>query len=280
LIPDPENPVTSLPEYGPAPDDELPLDLDGTRAWLADWLVEWGLPPDALSEAEMRQIFRVSGGERERVERLAAQRFQDPAQLGPRREQALRRPRLLALVALILIAFLTWVFVYPPRPRTVQEVHLVLPPAPAAQASSPPVYVQAAAPPPPQPAAPPPHAQPPAAAPAPAPAPQSVSIPGLRPADWMAGSDGSRYVLQLIGAAEMQTIEHYVNRAGLPKRKITLVNTVNKGRPWHILVYGSYASHAAARADAERLTPYARRLKPWPRRVAAVRAEAAGQGSQ
>lgn|GEM_PF-6171570 len=269
--------MTNPPEQLTFPEDDLPLDLDGTRAWLADWLAEWGLPADALTDAEIRQIFRVSGGERERVERLAAQKFRDPAQLGPRREKTTRRPRLLALAAFVVIAFVTWVFVYPPRSHTVQEVHLKLPPSPTAKVT-PPVYVetsvkQATAP--ASPTSPPPQTPPPAAAP-----PQLAVIPGLRPSHWLATTDGSRYVLQLIGAAEMHTIENYVKRAGLPKRKMTLVNTVNHGRPWHILIYGDYASSAAARADSGRLSPYARRLKPWPRKVAAVRAEAAGEGPQ
>jgi len=93
----------------------------------------------------------------------------------------------------------------------------------------------------------------------------------VRGAAWLNKEDGSRYVLQLIGARDIHTLQHFVRRAGIPPRKLTLVTTRQHEQPWYVLVYGLYRSSKEARDDSGRLTPYARHLKPWPRTVADLR---------
>ena len=63
--------------------DPGPADPDGTRERLHAWLAERGMDPYAITEQEVRQIHRVSGGDPGRITRLAQQKFEDPA-LAPR----------------------------------------------------------------------------------------------------------------------------------------------------------------------------------------------------
>jgi hypothetical protein len=230
-----------------------PQDLDATRALVREWLARQGLEQDAMGEVEIRQIHRVSGGDPRRVERLARQRFQDPALIRRRRPGR----HVLGWGVFILAAWITWVWIYPPSPRPPQRITVKLP----AQKPAKPVSwkdLEAPA-----------QEAPPAKTAVPAPA--AASLPGVRGAAWLQDADGSRYVLQLIGARDIHTLQRFVRRAGLPPRKLTLVSSREHGRPWYVLVYGLYDSSGEARADIGRLTPYVRRLKPWPRTVAALR---------
>jgi hypothetical protein len=226
-------------------------DQEATRALLREWLARRGLQQDALTEAEIRQIHRVSGGDPERVERLARQRFEDPALRTRRRAWR----HVLGWGAFIIAAWITWVWIYPPNPKPPQRIAVKLPP----QKPAPPVRWNV----PEAPAQQTPSPKTPAAA--------AASIPGVRSAAWLNDEDGSRYVLQLIGARETRTLQHFIRRAGIPPRKLTLVTTRQHGQPWYVLVYGLYRSSREARDDSGRLTPYARRLRPWPRTVAALR---------
>ena len=240
-------PDPTLPEAGMS--DPGPADPDGTRERLHAWLAERGMDPYAITEQEVRQIHRVSGGDPGRIARLAQQKFEDPA-LAPRsRATGASWRRVLGWSAFAVAAWLSWVWLYPPAPHSPRTIPVTVPPPVKKPAGQKPAVEQAL--------------------------PQAEAvIAGVRKAAWLAGEDGGHYVLQLIGARDVQTLEDYIGRAGIPRRKLTLVNSVKGGRPWHILIYGIYASPRAAHDDSGRLPPMARRLKPWPRRVDAVRAEA------
>lgn len=232
-------------------ENSRPPDLDATRTLLEDWLARRGLERDALGEVEIRQIHRVSGGDPERVQRLARQWFEDPAL----RRRSLPWRHVLGWGAFVLAAWITWVWIYPPKPQPPQRIAVKLP----AEKQAPPVRWNV----PEAPAQQTPSPEAPASA--------AAFIPGVRGAAWLKDVDGSRYVLQLIGARDTRTLQHFVRRAGIPLRKLTLVTTRQHGQPWYVLVYGLYRSSKEARDDSGRLTPYARQLKPWPRTVADLR---------
>jgi septal ring-binding cell division protein DamX len=230
-------------------DTRTPPDIDATREALHAWLAERGMDPYAFTEQDIRQIHRVSGGDPGRIAMLAQQKFEDPALMQPPRGPGTTWKRVLGWGAFAVAAWLSWVWLYPlsrPPPHTIP---VAIPPP-----IKKPAGLKAAVE----------QARPQAGA----------TIPGVRTAAWLAGEDGGHYVLQLIGARDVHTLQDYIRRAGIPQRKLTLVNSVKGGRPWHILIYGVYEDPAAARDDSGRLPPLARRLKPWPRTVEAVRGEA------
>lgn len=239
-MPDPTLPADGLSDPGPA-------EPDTTREALHAWLAERGMDPYAFTEAEIRQIHRVSGGDPGRITRLAQQKFEDPAFAPRPRVSGTTWRRVLGWGAFLVAAWLSWMWVYPPPEQKPHSIPVAIPPS----TNNPAGQKQAAAP---------PQAE--------------ASIPGVRTAAWLAAEDGGHYVLQLIGARDVHTLQDYIGRAGIPRRKLTLVNSVKGGKPWHILIYGVYEDPAAAHDDSGRLPPLARRLKPWPRRVDAVRREA------
>lgn len=231
------------------PVNPRPPDLDSTRDCLHAWLAERGMDPYAITEQEVRQIHRVSGGDAGRIARLALQKFEDPALARRPRKIGTYWRRVLGWGAFAVAAWLSWVWLYPPAPHSPRTVPVAIPPPVKKPAGQNPAVEKTR-----------PQAK--------------ATIPGVRTAAWLAGEDGGHYVLQLIGARDVHTLEDYISRAGIPRRKLTLVNSVKSGRPWHILIYGIYEDPAAAHDASGRLPPLARRLKPWPRRVDAVRREA------
>jgi hypothetical protein len=215
-------------------------DIDITREALHAWLAERGMDAYTFTEQDIRQIHRVSGGDPGRIARLARQKFEDPALTRRPGERGVTWRRVLGWGAFFVAAWLSWVWLYPPAPPSPRTMAVAIPP---------PIKKPAG-----------PKAE--------------ATIPGVRTAAWLAAEDGGHYVLQLIGARDLHTLQDYIRRAGIPQRKLTLVNSLKGGRPWHILIYGVYEDPAAAHDDSDRLPPLARRLKPWPRTVNAVRGEA------
>ena len=101
-----------------------------------------------------------------------------------------------------------------------------------------------------------------------------VLIPGLKTVDWLKQQDGSSYTLQLLGAREPATIQRYIKLSGLEKSDLALVKTGKDGRDWYLLLYGVYPDKAQARRALQGLPAYARKQKPWPRRLADLAQEA------
>lgn len=102
--------------------------------------------------------------------------------------------------------------------------------------------------------------------------PESFSrqFAGLRGADWVRAQDPDKYVLQVIGAQEVKTLEQYL--AALPelRNRLAVIATRKDGQPWYVLLYGLYPDHDTARRDINNLPADARRSRPWARPVAAV----------
>jgi septal ring-binding cell division protein DamX len=216
-----------------------PLRLDETRVYLAEWLTRRGRAGAGFSEDQIRRIHKVAGGDLARIEQLAAQCFQDPA--APERAGGRASPRywLAGAAALLILA---------------AGAVLLLPGPEQQQARAPRTETAAAA--------------------AGGAAQPELMLGGVREADWLLGEDGDQYVLQLIGAREMRTLQNYVERAAIPPRTLTLMRSRRDGGDWYLLLYGLYPDADTARRQGLKLPRYARELHPWPRRLADLRAEA------
>jgi DamX protein len=100
--------------------------------------------------------------------------------------------------------------------------------------------------------------------------PLSRAFTGLKDAAWLRTQNPGNYVLQLIGAREIRTLEKYLENAPGVRAKLAIISTTNAGQPWHIFVYGIYTDRDAAMADVNQLPAAIRRPQPWPRTVASV----------
>lgn len=85
---------------------------------------------------------------------------------------------------------------------------------------------------------------------------------GLREADWLLAQNSSRWTIQLLGAREPETLLVFAQRHQLDSQT-AWYKTWLSSKPYYVLVYGSYASRDAARAQINQLPDALRSAKPW-----------------
>ncbi len=85
---------------------------------------------------------------------------------------------------------------------------------------------------------------------------------GLREADWLLAQNSTRWTIQLLGAREPETLLVFAQRHQLGDQA-AWYKTWLSSKPYYVLVYGSYASRDAARAQISQLPDALRSAKPW-----------------
>ena len=109
--------------------------------------------------------------------------------------------------------------------------------------------------------------------------PTSEALPGF-PAvlgrGWLERLPAESYVIQLIGAHELQTIRRFLGYKPALPGELALVVTSKDNRAWYLLLTGPYEDREAAVAGITGLPDYARQNRPWPRSSAAIKAEIQG----
>ena len=75
-----------------------------------------------------------------------------------------------------------------------------------------------------------------------------------------------------MGARSETSIREFIQAQEQPQR-FYYFRTVFKGAPWHVVVYGQYATRAAATRAIAELPPSLRKLRPWARSIAGVKAD-------
>ena len=92
-----------------------------------------------------------------------------------------------------------------------------------------------------------------------------------RDINWLLQQPPNNYVLQLIGAHEVQTVDAYLRSIpGLADATIRFT-TMNNDKPWHVLVYGLYDNRQQALAAIDTLPELAQATSPWPRPVKSIK---------
>jgi len=247
----------------------------------------------SFSDKDVQHIYKVSGGAPGRINRLARQSMQGPTYRVSRAAPGLMR-RLRNPIVLASLVFLLFVLYYvfsqrPAQPQTRQQTAVTSTPtvikrtpAAATEAAPQPIRrevtpVSQAVTPQPEPVAArvlqPEENPAPAAVPALASIrPQSLSrqFSGIKGDDWLRSQAPQHYVLQVIGAREVATLEQFL--AGSPKLhdELVVISTWKDGQPWYVFLYGIYPDHDTALKDIDNLPAAARRARPWPRSVASV----------
>ena len=107
--------------------------------------------------------------------------------------------------------------------------------------------------------------------PEPVKAAEPKSEPKVKDINWLRKQDSKKYVLQLIGAYEQETIDVYLKSFVDNKNKIIPFTASNRGKEWHVLVYGLYDNRDAAVAAIETLPTKAKLMAPWPRTVQSIK---------
>ena len=97
------------------------------------------------------------------------------------------------------------------------------------------------------------------------------TAPAVHDIGWLIKQDPDKYVLQLIGAYEKETINLYLKSFKNGDDKIIPFDASNRGKEWHVLVYGLYDNRDDAVAAIEKLPTKAKLMAPWPRTVGSIK---------
>jgi DamX protein len=100
---------------------------------------------------------------------------------------------------------------------------------------------------------------------------EKPSAPFVKDINWLIKQDSKKYVLQLIGAYEKETIDIYLKSFKNGDNKIIAFIASNKGKEWHVLVYGLFNNRDDAVAAIEKLPTKAKLMAPWPRTVESIK---------
>ncbi len=93
----------------------------------------------------------------------------------------------------------------------------------------------------------------------------TASKPGAKP-DWLASQNKNHFTLQLMGSRNRASVEGY-RRSNKLGQEAAVIKTLHQGGEWYVLVYGSYATKAKARAAIPKLPANLRKASPWPRKI-------------
>ncbi|MCF6283037.1 MAG: AAA family ATPase [Candidatus Polarisedimenticolaceae bacterium] len=87
----------------------------------------------------------------------------------------------------------------------------------------------------------------------------------LSGAKWAKQQASSNFTIQLIGVSEPESIDQFIRRHGL-EGKVFSIAMARKGRPWYVLLFGSYANKELAKVAISRDLPLSLRKRGvWPR---------------
>ena len=87
---------------------------------------------------------------------------------------------------------------------------------------------------------------------------------------YLVAQSPTHFVLQIMGSDDQTRVRTFIARAGVPLR---VYRKMNNGRDWYSVVYGNYASRAAAEKAQNTLPRGLAGSKPWVRRLDAVQKE-------
>lgn len=82
----------------------------------------------------------------------------------------------------------------------------------------------------------------------------------------------SHYTIQVLASFDRGRVSHFVREHGLQKHAAMYQSTY-KGKPWTVLIYGDYASKAAAEKAKRNLPMFLQHQHPWVKSFAAVKKE-------
>ena len=113
--------------------------------------------------------------------------------------------------------------------------------------------------------------------PAPKSAPQQVASSGGAAQQWLREDEllkwpDQGYTLQVMGARSETSVRDFIKAQDQPQR-FYYFRAQYKGAPWHVVVYGQYADRASALNAIAALPAPLRKLRPWARSIAGIKAD-------
>lgn len=103
-------------------------------------------------------------------------------------------------------------------------------------------------------------------------APATQSAHGLFRGDEILQWPDSGYTLQFLAAREVSSVNSFIKQVPNAEQFYPY-DSVYKGKPWRVIVYGQFKNRKAAMAAARNLPRALRKFKPWARSIASIKAD-------
>lgn len=83
----------------------------------------------------------------------------------------------------------------------------------------------------------------------------------------------SKYTIQLMASNDRQTLITFIHRHRLAVSKTHIYRTLRHGKPWYMLIYGSYSTETSALLSLRELSLSIKRNHPWVKSMATIKRE-------
>lgn len=89
-------------------------------------------------------------------------------------------------------------------------------------------------------------------------------------ADWVLAQNPGHFTLQLVAGYQASTINKFIRKQLLPESDLAYYYSLNKGKDWHSLLFGVYASRTQAAGAADELSKKIKTIRPWIRPLQSI----------
>ncbi len=104
-------------------------------------------------------------------------------------------------------------------------------------------------------------------------------VGGAKDTAWVWSQNPSHHTIQLAGSGNEATLKAMMGSLKLPG-EMAVVESQRDGKPWYTLIYGSFASKAAAQGTVARLPASLKKSAPWIRTFSALQGEISAAGKR
>ena len=81
------------------------------------------------------------------------------------------------------------------------------------------------------------------------------------------------FTLQVVAGYQESTVLTFIARKNLPRSELAYYYSLNRGKGWHSLLFGSYPNRDQAKGAAVELGKQLKHIKPWIRTFKSVQGD-------
>jgi DamX protein len=89
------------------------------------------------------------------------------------------------------------------------------------------------------------------------------TIPLEHQEDWIMSQSPDHFTLQVVAGYQESTVVNFIAKQPLPSSELAYYYSLNRGKDWHSLIFGSYPNRDQAMGAAVELSKHLKHVKPW-----------------
>ena len=103
--------------------------------------------------------------------------------------------------------------------------------------------------------------------------PQHATVPLSHQEEWIMSQNPDDFTLQLVAGYQESTVLNFISTHKLPESELAYYYSLNRGKGWHSLLFGSYPNRDQAMGAATELRKHLKNIKPWIRSFKSVQGD-------